>query len=78
MSVFVYQFEDCLHACASYNSAQMSESTHNGSMCRSISYDYTLDHNNLSFADGNCFLKTKVYNADAILANEVIDSAFLS
>ena len=78
MGVYVYQFEDCIHACASYNSAQATESTHNGSTCRGISYDYTLSHNNLSFWDGNCFLKATAYSADATFANGVVDSAFLS
>ena len=78
MSVFVYQFEDCINACASYNLAQQAEHTHSNSSCAGVSFDYTAAYGNRRFWGGNYFLKAVAFNPNSSTSSEVVDNAFLA
>ena len=58
MTVWVYQFVDCIHACVSYN-ANHKILNDNSESCTGVSYPYTLGYGSDAFdyEDGNCFLK---------------------
>ncbi len=78
LSVFVYQFEDCINACASYNAAEQSEHTHLNSSCAGVSFDYTQPYGNTDFWGGNCFLKAVAFNPASSMSSNDVDSAFLT
>ena len=57
LAVFVYFFEDCIEACASYNYYQTNNGTEtSSSTCFGVTFalDY---HRDAQTAGGNCFLK---------------------
>lgn len=82
MSVWVYQFEDCLHACVSfkYKKQNFQRSSCNNSSCTAVTYAYNYTYGDLSagHAAGNCFLKTENSTGpnDAFF-DTAVDSAFL-
>ena len=58
MSVFVYRFEDCMNACASFN-AESQYSNHEDVNCAGVSCIDGAPHElkNNMYNDGNYFLK---------------------
>ena len=76
VSIFVYTFEDCMHACSSY--AHMG--THPGSTCLGVSYSYTIRAGTtaMNYDAGNCALKAVGYNGTAVYPDVGVDSAFLN
>ena len=57
MSVWVYQFIDCIHACVSYN--VMHQIIHSNETCKGVSFTVDAAWGTLDWGheDGNCFLK---------------------
>ncbi len=79
MSVWVYQFEDCIHACVSFNIKH--QGTGLNESCGAVSYAYTLTYGDqsASHAAGNCFLKDATPDSTGLTekdADETVDSAF--
>ncbi|KAK3170721.1 hypothetical protein OEA41_002803 [Lepraria neglecta] len=54
MAVYVFQFEDCINACVSYNKG----TGHPNSTCLSVSYDTAIPRGDTNVQNGNCFLKS--------------------
>ena len=83
MSVWVYQFVDCIHACVSFNANYkiLNNNSDSSQNCTGVSYAYTSPYGDQSsgqyynYADGNCFLKA-VYPIPAALLDVPVDSAF--
>lgn len=76
VTVWVYQFVDCIHACASFNANHriLNDSSES---CTGVSYPYTLQYGSDAFdyEDGNCFLKA-VYPIPYTIPGVPVDSAF--
>ncbi|KAL2036386.1 hypothetical protein N7G274_010899 [Stereocaulon virgatum] len=75
VSIFVYTFKDCIHACASY--AHMG--THPGSTCLGVTYSYMVRPGTVAdnYDAGSCALKAVGYNETASFQAFGADSAFL-
>jgi hypothetical protein len=67
----VSQFEDCINACASYNTGF----EYPNSSCESLSFDISVKRGDARFNFGNCFLKGS--RSIAPLAKGVTRSAVL-
>ena len=77
LSVWVFQYVDCIHACISFNVKHRGNAT-----CTGISYLYDLAYGrsygylDKVYLGGNCFLKGE-FPINPV-QNEVVDSAFYS
>ena len=79
MSIWVYQFQDCIHACVSFNLKHENSSCNES--CTAVSYAYNSSYDDLSegHAAGDCFLKAVLPNSTGLTevdVAEAVDSPF--